>query len=322
MAVETTRMGGIHHLTAMAGDPQRNINFYTRVLGQRLVKQTVNFDDPATHHFYYGDAIGSPGSVMTFFPWPKGRRGRIGAGEVGAIAYAVPAGALSAWRKRLTDFDVPFSEQTRFGDSFLQLSDPDDVSLELVESDTAPAIEHWTEGPVPAAMALRGFAGVTLQLAPQPAAHAQTTQALLTDLFGFTRFGEVEGRERFVSPAPGQGAYVDIISLPTPARGVLGTGSVHHIAFRAPDDQAQLAWRQRLLDAGLHVTEVRDRQYFHSIYFREPGGVLFEIATDSPGFMRDEDRTHLGAALKLPPWLEPQRAEIEAALPPIDHIVY
>ncbi|HXF60484.1 MAG TPA: ring-cleaving dioxygenase [Caldilineaceae bacterium] len=310
MPADLAPISGIHHITAMAGDPQRNINFYSYVLGQRLVKTTVNFDDPGTYHFYYGDAIGSPGTILTFFPWPNARRGQRGAGEANAIAYAVPADALGYWEKRLAEFGVSTApRQVRFGETVLPFQDPDGLWLELVTGDGLPEIDHWTEGPIPADAALRGFHSATLQVA-QAAASAR----LLTEWFGWERAGVEGSRARFLAPGGAAGRIVDLVEIPQQGRGRLGAGSIHHIAFRVADDPTQLAWRARLSEAGFSVTDVRDRQYFHSIYFREPSGVLYELATDAPGFLLDESRAALGRELKLPPWLEARRADIQQQL--------
>lgn len=313
MTTKLGTLGGLHHVTAMAGDPQRNLNFYTQVLGQRLVKTTVNFDDPGTYHFYYGDAIGTPGTILTFFPWPHARRGRLGAGETSTVAYATPPGSLAPWRTRLEEFGITYAEATRFDAPLLRFNDPDGMTVEIVEGPKPVAIDYWAEGPLPAEMALCGFHSVTLVVSTST---LPSTQALLTDLFGYTQVGEDDDRIRYAGDTA-RGPYLDLVAVPATTRGTLGAGSIHHIAFRVPDDAAQLAWRHTLTEAGRHVTEVRDRQYFRSIYFREPSGVLFELATDIPGFLWDEDRAQLGTALKLPPWLEPQRDELAAALPPI-----
>lgn len=306
-------ISGMHHITAMAGDPQRNLNFYTHLLGQRLVKTTVNFDDPGTYHFYYGDAVGSPGTILTFFPWPNARRGRLGSGEANAVAYAVPLSSLDAWEERLRSFGIsPAARQTRFGEPVLPFQDPDGLTVELVGLEDLPGVTHWQEGPVPAEMAPAGFHSTTLVVA-----EAAPTVALLADYFGFEERGSEGKRTRLVAPGDGVGRIVDVVTVPNQGRGQLGAGSIHHIAFRVADDPAQRAWQERLANAGLNVTDVRDRQYFRSIYFREPGGVLYELATDAPGFLRDESYADLGTALRLPPWLEPQRADIEARLPAI-----
>lgn len=314
-------IAGIHHITAMAGDAQRNVNFYVNVLGQRLVKTTVNFDDPGTYHFYYGDEVGTPGTILTFFPWPSARRGQRGTGEVAATAYAVPAGTLPAWQQRLSDFGIVTSApQTRFGETVISFQDPDGMVVELVETDGVAGSQPWHAGPVPPAMAAQGFHSATLWVAD-----AGRSAELLTDIYGWQRVGQEGSRLRVQAPilaeqksGGGLGSRLDLVTLPDVGRGRLGTGSVHHIAFRTEDDPAQLAWRQTLLSAGYNVTPVQDRQYFHSIYFREPAGVLYEIATNPPGFTWDEPVAQLGSSLKLPPWLEPQRGQIERVLPAIE----
>ncbi len=290
---------GIHHVTAIAGDAQVNVSFYAGVLGLRLVKRTVNFDDPATYHLYYGDHVGSPGSIMTFFPWRDMPRGRHGTGQTVVTSFRVGAGALEYWTRRFQAqgiaFEGPFE---RFGEQVLAFADPDGMRLEIVASGSGG--EH-----------IAGFHSVTLAEAGYEA-----TSLLLTEQFGY-RQTHTEGN-RFRYTASGEaslGASVDVLCQPDGRRGSMGAGTIHHVAFRAADDAVQLAWRGQLLKAGLDVTPVLDRQYFHSIYFREPGGVLFEIATDPPGFAIDEPVAELGRLLKLPPWLEPERGAIEAILP-------
>jgi glyoxalase family protein len=301
---------GIHHLTAIASDPQRNLDFYTGTLGLRLVKLTVNFDDPGTYHLYFGDGQGRPGTILTFFPWPSAPRGIRGTGEVTTISFAVPEGALAYWAERLQRFGVNAEPEQRFGEQALAFADPDGMLLELMERPAAALHDAWADGPVPAEVAIRGFSGVTLSEIDH-----EDTAPLLTEIMGF-RPAQQEGlRFRYVVGAGADQALVDILEEPETLRGALGAGSVHHIAWRTPGDEEQLAWRQELLRQGLQVTSVRDRQYFHSIYFREPGGVLFEIATDPPGFATDETPDQLGAHLKLPPWLEPERARLENVLP-------
>jgi glyoxalase family protein len=301
---------GIHHVTAIAADPRTNVGFYTDVVGQRMVKKTVNFDDPGSYHLYYGDELGRPGSIMTFFAWPGAPRGERGLGQVTVTAYAVPAGSLGFWEERLGA--AARGRSLRFGDEVLTVSDPDGLELELVEVDDAGARPWWPGGPVAAEHAVRNFAGVTLTVRD-----LEPTARLLDDM-GLRRAGEAGSRVRFVAGAGADAAGVDVVEHPTGARGRQAAGIVHHVAWRVSDDAAQLAWRERLLERGLAVTEVRDRRYFRSIYFREPGGVLFEIATDPPGFTRDETPEALGTSLKLPPWLEKERARIEGALPPLD----
>ncbi len=309
---------GIHHVTAIARGAQANLDFYAGVLGLRLVKRTVNFDDPGTYHLYYGDEAGSPGTILTFFPWPLARLGRRGAGQATATAFAVPAGTLGRWAERLDALGVEREaprERPGLGDEALTLFDPDGLALELVAAEgdrRAP----WAGGPVPAEMAIRGFHHVALTVW-----NPEGTAQVLGDVMGFRRVAEAGGRLRLAAGAdekgPRPGALVDVVADPAAPRGQVSAGTVHHVAFRVAGDAEQLAWQGRLAAAGLHVTPVQDRQYFHSIYFREPGGVLFEIATDPPGFALDETVAALGEALKLPPWLEPSRREIESVLPPL-----
>ncbi|HEY0513350.1 MAG TPA: ring-cleaving dioxygenase [Thermoanaerobaculia bacterium] len=304
---------GIHHVTAMAGDPQANVDFYTGVLGLRLVKRTVNFDDPGTYHLYYGDEVGHPGTIMTFFPWPRARRGVQGAGQVTVTSFAVPEGSLGYWTERLSRLGAAFDgPRCRFDEEVLTVLDPDGLRVELVAR-AGDGRAPWSRGPVPVEHAVRGFDGVTLT-----EWNLDATEPVLGGTLGFRRVGEEGDRVRFEAPAGGAGARVDVLASPTAARGHVSAGTVHHVAFRAADEADQLAWRQAIDDSGLYVTPVLDRQYFRSIYFREPGGVLFEIATDPPGFTRDETVETLGSSLKLPPWLEPSRPQIEAALPPIE----
>ncbi|HRV90708.1 MAG TPA: ring-cleaving dioxygenase [Anaerolineae bacterium] len=303
---------GLHHITALARNPQTNVNFYHNVLGQRLVKTTVNFDDPGTYHFYYGDKVGTPGSIMTFFPWPMAARGVRGNGEVGASAYSIDAGSVDFWRNHLASNGVTVGQpETHFGYDVISFEDPDGMALELIVKDGPATYQFWEDGPIPAEHALRAFHGVTLWLA-----EAERTGALLTEQMGYELVGQEGNRWRFKGASDDIGLYVDILVDPKRPAGRMGAGSVHHIAFRTRDDSEQLEYQQQLAQAGLGVTPVRDRQYFRSIYFRSPGGVLFEIATDAPGFAIDEPVETLGQSLKLPAWYEPRRREIEAILPP------
>ncbi len=305
---------GLHHITSMARNPQQNADFYQQVLGQRLVKTTVNFDDPGTYHLYYGDKTGTPGTIMTFFPWPNMVQGTPGAGETGAIAYTIPANALDYWTNRLQQLGyTPKAGGTRFGEPTLLFQDPDNMNLELIASESPGTVLHWEDGPVPADKALRGFHSVTLWLNSV----AETAQLLTADL-GYTAVGSEGNRHRFKAAGDDTGLYLDLLESPQLAPGRFGAGSVHHIAFRTRDDEEQAGYLKALRAAGEQVTSVKDRQYFHSIYFRSPGGVLFEIATDAPGFAYDEPIELLGQDLKLPPWLEVQREKIEAALPALN----
>lgn len=305
---------GLHHITAVSSDPQRTVDFYHHLLGQRLVKRTVNFDDPRTYHFYFGDEIGTPGTIMTFFPWPQMKRGTVGNGETAATAYTISPNSVAYWQARLAAQGVVVGEtQTRFGEAVLPFKDADGMALELVASDAPATLRYWAAGPIPREQTLRGFHGVTLwqdQVEP--------TAALLTDGLAYTFVGQEGSRYRYQGAADDIGLYVDILHRPGQPRGRFGGGSIHHIAFCTVDDAEQLEYQAALREMGQSVTPVQDRQYFHSIYFRSPGGVLFEIATDAPGFLYDEPLEELGTHLKLPPWLEPRRREIEGVLRPFE----
>jgi glyoxalase family protein len=309
MSAETT---GIHHVTAIAGEPQRNVDFYAGLLGLRVVKKTVNFDDPETYHLYYGDGRGTPGSIMTFFPWRAAPRGRIGAGQLTVTSFSVPAASLGYWTERLVEGGVRFERpEDRFGETVLPFPDPDGLRLELVAAGEDRR-EGWADGPVPADHAVRGFHHVTLAVA-DPA----RTATLMTDTLGFRQTGEAGSSTRYEAGEGGPGNAVDLEDGAGSPRGTMGVGTVHHVAFRVPDGDTQLEVREKVDALGYNVTPVLDRNYFRSIYFREPGGVLFEVATDPPGFAVDEDTKHLGESLKLPPWLEPRRERLEGALPPL-----
>jgi len=308
-----TALLGIHHVTAIAGDPQSNIDFYTGVLGLRLVKQTINFDDPQTYHFYYGDGVGRPGTILTFFPIPSAAPGRLGAGQAAVTALCVPTGSLAFWQERLAARGVAVTgPEERFGEEVLSFTDPDGLLLELVTAATPDSRPGWARGGVPGESAIRGIHSVTLW----EAAFEPTVSHLTADL-GFREASRNGERVRYATGSGAPGAQVDVVSRPHLPRGVVAAGSVHHVAWRTPDAATQFNWQQQLFGLGRHVTPVQDRMYFRSIYFREPGGVLFEIATDSPGFAVDQPVERLGTALMLPPWLEPSRQQIEAALPPI-----
>lgn len=307
------KLRGIHHITAIASDPQGNLDFYTQVLGLRLVKRTVNFDDPGSYHFYFGDRLGSPGTIITFFPWPGARRGTRGTGQVVATSFVVAPEAIDYWRKRLSTESVLVEETTlRFGQRVLRFADPDGLMLELVGTDRGNPNELHAQSDVPAEFAVGGFSAPTLEVQT-----AKLTEQLLTQAFGFELTGEERNRRRF-SLAPGSpDAQIDLIERTETGFGNIAAGTVHHIAFRAADDEEQLHWRAAVEELGLRVTPVIDRQYFHSIYFREPAGILFEIATDHPGFAIDEPVEHLGETLRLPPQYEEHRSSIEQVLPPI-----
>lgn len=304
---------GLHHVTAVARDPQRNLDFYRNVLGQRFVKRTVNFDAPDTYHFYFADEAGTPGSVLTFFAWPNMRKGVRGNGETNVVAYNVPMGSLGFWQARLEENGVkPDPVEERFGEKVLPFSDPDGMRVELAEVESLPVIQFWEDGPIPEAYALRGFHSVTLWLD-----EVGPTSELLVNQMGYQAAGQEGSRYRFVGDRNALGHIVDIVHRPGKAQAGFGAGSIHHIAFRVPGDTEQLEYRSGIHEAGFRVTDVMDRNYFHSIYFRERGGVLFEIATDTPGFAIDEPVESLGETLKLPEWYEPNREIIEQSLLPI-----
>jgi glyoxalase family protein len=305
---------GLHHVTAIASDPQRNLDFYIGLLGLRLVKRTINFDDPGSYHFYFGDARGTPGTILTFFPWPNARRGARGTGEVAAAAFVISATSVGYWLERLKEHRVSAERAPdRFGDEVIRFADPDGMLLELVTATPSEDVCAWTDGTVPAEYSLRGLHSVSLALEGY-----ERTARLLTETFGYHLVQGARNRFRFSAQGNGgAGKVIDLLCMPDSRRAGGGAGSVHHIAFRTADDADQLAWREKIVSLGYNVSPVMDRTYFHSIYFREPGGVLFEIATDPPGFTLDESAAELGASLRLPPWMESARAHIEELLPPI-----
>jgi catechol 2,3-dioxygenase-like lactoylglutathione lyase family enzyme len=304
---------GIHHITAIAGHPQANIDFYVGLLGLRLIKLTVNFDDPGTYHLYYGDGVGHPGTILTFFPWPSAPRGRHGTGQVTRTAFAVPTGAIDYWKDRLTRHKVavqcPFE---RFGEQVIEFPDPDGMVVELVSAARVSAERAYQAGPIPLPYAIHGFHSATLSEEGY-----QKTAALLTDVLGFELVRQEGNRFRYAIGSGDPGAIVDVTCTPEERRGSVLLGTVHHIAWRTPDDGQQREWLDEIGRLGYNASPVMDRKYFHSIYFREPGGILFEIATDPPGFAIDESMDELGTKLVLPPWLEASRAQLQAVLPPL-----
>ncbi|MBP0726663.1 ring-cleaving dioxygenase [Bacillus sp. RG28] len=300
---------GIHHITAIVGNPQENVDFYAGVLGLRLVKQTVNFDDPGTYHLYFGDEGGKPGTIITFFPWPKAYKGRIGDGQVGVTSYVVPKGAMEFWKKRLEKFRVPYTIMERFGEQYLEFDDPHGLHLEIVEREEGE-INNWTFGEVTSEVAIKGFGGATL-LSTEP----NQTAELLEKVMGLELVGKEGDFARYRSTAD-IGNVIDLKLTPI-GRGQMGVGTVHHIAWRAIDDKDQLDWQKYVKANGYGVTPVKDRNYFNAIYFREHGEILFEIATDPPGFAHDESQEKMGKNLKLPSQYEPRRAQIEKVLLPI-----
>ncbi len=308
-------MPGIHHVTAIAGDPLKNLDFYTRDLGLRFVKKTVNFDDPSTYHFYYGDETGSPGTILTFFPWTNAAAGRRGVGETRQTAFRVPLRSIGYWTERFIEKGIPHQTlEKRFGQSVLPFTDQDGMALALVGIADAENEPGWSNEDIPSEHAIRGLQGVTLLLDS-----AQKTAAILTDVFGFREVAREGSVIRFAAAGDVKGSVVDIYEAAGVLRGHQGRGSVHHIAFRAADDVQQAQMTEKLIRThGRHPTEQKDRKYFRSIYFREPGGVLFEIATDIPGFAVDEPVEALGRDLELPNFLEPRRKEIEGVLPVLE----
>ncbi len=304
---------GLHHVTAIAGDPQRNLDFYTGLLGLRLVKLTVNFDDPKTYHFYFGDETGAPGTILTFFPWAGVSPGRRGAGQATVAAFSVPENSLEFWNTRLKGAGVSVEPVvSRFQEKVLAFSDPDGMPLELVAEPSSALRTGWTGGEVPAQYAVRGLHSVTLT-----ESNAAKTVSLLTETLGFFPLQSEGNRHRYGVEEGNGGAVLDVLEVPGAKPGSSGSGIVHHIAFRVDDDSAQEARRLQLTQAGYPVSPVMDRSYFHSIYFREPGGVLFEIATDTPGFATDETLETLGTTLRLPEQYEKYRSEIEKVVTPL-----
>jgi glyoxalase family protein len=303
------KTAGIHHITAMVNDAQRNIDFYAGVLGLRLVKKTINFDRPEVYHLYFGNDSGQPGTVITFFPWAKQQKGRIGMGQVGTTSYVIPTGSVEFWEHRLHQFGIEYHSSVRFEERFLTLNDPDGLQLELIERTEGP-INTWNFGGIHSENTIKGFGGATL-ISAQP----NKTADVLENVLGFECVGDEEGFLRFRSDAL-LGNTIDIKLTPS-VRGLMGAGTVHHIAWRAKDEEDLLKWRSLLLDKGYYPTEVRDRNYFKAIYFHEEGRILFEIATDPPGFTVDEPIHELGEKLMLPSWLESKRVELEETLPKV-----
>ncbi|WP_284037565.1 ring-cleaving dioxygenase [Neobacillus sp. 114] len=304
------KTAGIHHISAMVNDAQRNIDFYAGVLGLRLVKKTINFDRPEVYHLYFGNESGQPGTVITFFPWAKQLKGRIGMGQVGVTSYIIPKGSVPFWESRLGQFGVEFTSSTRFGEKYLKFNDPDGLQLELTERDEGP-MNTWNFGGVQAEHAIKGFGGAVL-ISAQP----HKTTDVLENTLGLECIGQENEFLRFKSEGH-LGNTIDIQLNPS-VRGLMGAGTVHHIAWRAKDEEDLLRWSSLLQDKGYNPTEIRDRNYFKAVYFHEEGGILFEIATDPPGFTVDEYAGELGRKLMLPSWLESKREELEKTLPPVN----
>lgn len=308
-----TAVQGLHHITAIAGDAQQNLDFYVGVLGMRLVKRSVNQDDPGTYHLFYADGEGHPGTDLTFFPWPRLAPRRQGVGLNVEVPLAVPEGSLEYWHKRLEHYGAEgLAEQRRFGERTLTFLDPHGLELALVETADERLFAPWDESPVPAPKQVRGLHAARLW-----ERDLSKTEAFLTSLLGFKKVAEEDGWHRYAAAGGGSGKYADVREVPDGRLGQWGTGSVHHVAWTVEDTEHETALQQRLAEAGWRPTEIIDRFWFKSVYFREPGGVLFELATRGPGFAVDEAPERLGETLVLPPWLEPNRREIEAALPPL-----
>jgi glyoxalase family protein len=305
------RILGLHHITAIADNAQRNYHFYTKVLGLRLVKKTVNFDDPGTYHFYFGDEQGSPGTILTFFPWEGIGQGYTGSGMATDIGYSVPQGSLDFWADRFQEHNVKQEKvNERFGEQYLSFRDPDGLKFDLIDSPTVDKRNGWETDDVKADVATKGFHNITLTLK-----NVTPTASILTDIFGYKLLKQEGNRFRFITDAIDNASVVDIIEAPNlaPGRGAAGTN--HHVAFRVKDDNILMEFREKIAAKGLGITPKIDRDYFFSLYFREPGGVLFELATDNPGFTRDEPLQELGASLKLPKQYEDSRMQIEEVLP-------
>lgn len=308
------KVNGIHHITAIAGRPSENVAFYTHTLGMRMVKKSVNQDDPGTYHLFYGDGKGNPGTGLTFFPWVRQAPGSTGNGMATEVALAVPQGSLDFWLDRLDRFEVQRSEpEQRFGARALSLRDPHGLQLALVEAPEPSGFAPWKQSTVPQEHQIRGFYGVRLQ-----EAELEPTRRFLVDVMGFEEGAREERWQRFQASEADIGRYVDVIERPDQNRGSWGVGAVHHVAYRVSDDEHQLQVRRQVQQAGHQPTQVIDRFWFKSVYFTEPGQVLFELATDGPGYTVDEDPEQLGQTLILPPWLEAYRNRIEQVLPPLE----
>jgi glyoxalase family protein len=307
----TDKITGIHHITAIAGNAKRNVDFYTRVLGLRMVKRTVNFDDPGTYHFYYGNESGTPGTILTFFPWEGIINGRIGSGMATEIGYSVNKDSLLFWADRFRQLEIPHGAAAeRMGEVYLPFRDPDGLNISLIGSNETDDRQPWSTPEVMGAVGTKGFHSVTLTLRD-----IVPTASILTEVFGYRQERQEGNRYRFRTDAIPTAAIVDLVEAPNEGRGLNGGGTNHHVAFRVANEDIQMAFREKILSRGLHITPKINRDYFYSVYFREPGGVLFELATDNPGFTVDEPIGELGTHLKLPGQYEPMRTSIEKSLP-------
>lgn len=301
---------GLHHITAIASDAQRNYDFYTKTLGFRLVKKTVNFDDPTTYHFYFGNEVGTPGTVLTFFPWTGISKGRIGAGMATEIGYSVPKGSLEFWKARFEKLNIRFNAGEQFGEQYIDFQDPDGLRLKLIETKEKDEREVWETDEIKAAVTIKGFHTVTLTLK-----NIKATADVLTEIFGYKQVEKESNLYRYQTDAVENAAIIDLLEIPQASPGINAGGTNHHIAFRVKDEETLMEFREKIVAKGLNITGKIDRDYFFSLYFREPGGVLFEIATDNPGFATDETVENLGSSLQLPTQHEPLRDKIEKALP-------
>ena len=301
---------GLHHITAIASDAQRNYDFYTKTLGFRLVKKTVNFDDPYTYHFYFGDEVGSPGTILTFFPWANVRQGENGAGMATEIGYSVPEGSLGFWEARFEKLNILYKISERFGEKLLAFKDPDGLHINLIESKQKDYRKGRETAQISSDVAIKGFHTVTLTLN-----HIKATAAILTEVFGYKLIEQKDNLYRYQTDAVDNAAIIDLMEMPLTPRGINAGGTNHHIAFRVKDEETLMEFREKIAARGLQITGKINRDYFFSLYFREPGGVLFEIATDNPGFATDETVENLGSSLQLPEQHEPMRDKIEKVLP-------
>lgn len=302
---------GLHHITAIAGDAQRNYDFYTKTLGFRLVKKTVNFDDPQTYHFYFGDEVGTPGTILTFFPWANVRQGKNGVGMVTEIGYSVPKGSLDFWKSRFEKLNIRHDILSeRFDEKYLSFQDPDGLWLNLIEAKHKDERKGWETDEIKAGEAIKGFHTVILTLN-----NIKATADILTDIFGYKQIEQDDNLYRYQTDAVENAAIVDLLEMPQAQRGINAAGTNHHVAFRVKDEEDLMTVREKVVARGLQITEKINRNYFFSLYFREPGGVLFEIATDNPGFATDETVENLGSSLQLPDRYEAMRDKIEKGLP-------
>ncbi len=306
-------ISGLHHITAIASNAKQNVDFYTRVLGLRMVKKTVNFDDPGTYHFYFGDESGTPGTIITFFPWPGAAKGRNGTGMATAVGYSVPEGSLPFWAARFKKLNIAQEEiAERFGEKYISFQDPDGLRIEFIVPSKKDERKPWETGEVNSSVAIKGFHSTTLSLR-----NIKPTEAILTDVFGYKLLSQENNRYRLRTEAVENAGIVDLLALPDRPPGYVAAGTNHHVAFRVKDEEVQMAIREKILAKGLNPTGKINRDYFYSVYFREPGGVLFELATENPGFTVDEPLNELGTHLKLPKQFEESRAQIERVLPVI-----